>query len=42
MKKGKDNKKKLGNEVKAPNRKELMSICRNTDDIDLILEYTHS
>lgn len=41
MKKGKDNKKKnLG--VKEPNRKELMALCRETDDVDVILEYTHS
>ena len=43
MKKGKDNKKKeMNNHFKQPNKKELMRICRETDDIDLILEYTHS
>lgn len=39
MPKGKDNKKKVV-ENKGYNKKELMSICRNTDDIDTILEYT--
>ncbi len=42
MKKGKDNKKKLANEPSEPNKRELMSICRETDDIDVILGYTHS
>ncbi len=43
MKKGKDNKKKhANNEQNEPNKRELMSICRETDDIDVILGYTHS
>jgi hypothetical protein len=41
MKKGKDNKKKP-QELGEPNKRELMSICRQTEDIDVILEYTHS
>jgi hypothetical protein len=43
MRKGKDNRKKeLNKGVSEPNKKELMSICRSTEDIDVILEYTHS
>jgi hypothetical protein len=43
MKKGKDNKKKeLNNAESVPNKKEIMNLCRNTDDIDVILEHTHS
>lgn len=41
MKKGKDNRKKTGNKVADPNKKELMAECRNTEDIEVILEYTH-
>jgi hypothetical protein len=37
MKKGKDNRKKTGNQVADPNKKELMAECRNTEDIDVIL-----
>lgn len=42
MRKGKDNRKKNQNEPLEPNKRELMSICRETDDIDIILGYTHS
>jgi hypothetical protein len=43
MKKGKENKKKeLNNADTVPNKKEIMNLCRNTDDIDVILEYTNS
>jgi hypothetical protein len=42
MKKGKDNKKKNQGEPLEPNKRELMSICRETDDIDVVLGYTHS
>lgn len=43
MKKGKENKKKeLNNAETVANKKEIMSICRNTDDIDVILEYSNS
>ena len=42
MRKGKDNRKKNHNEPLEPNKRELMSICRETDDIDIILGYTHS
>ena len=40
MGKGKNNKKKVV-ENTGYNKKELMSLCRNTEDIDTILEYTH-
>lgn len=40
MAKGKDNKKKVV-ESKGYNKKELMAICRDTEDIDTILEFTH-
>lgn len=41
--KGKDNKKKeLNNYSTEPNKREIMALCRDTDDIDVILEYTHS
>lgn len=40
MPKGKNNKKKVV-ENTGFNKKELISICKNTDDIDTILEYTH-
>jgi len=42
MRKGKDNRKKNQSEPLEPNKRELMSICRETDDIDIILGYTHS
>lgn len=43
MRKGKDNKKKEQSKgVSEPNKKELMALCRQTDDIDVILSYTTS
>jgi transcriptional regulator len=41
MGKGDRNKKKFV-ENDGPSKKEIMSICRNTEDIDEILKYTHS
>lgn len=42
MKKGKNNKKKTEEYTGELNKKETMSLCRETDDIDVILGYTHS
>lgn len=41
MPKGKSNKKKVISE-EAQSKKDIMNICRNTEDIDEILEYTYS
>ena len=41
MAKGKDNKKK-NQGVADPKKKEIMFECRNTEDMDLILDYTQS
>lgn len=38
---GKQNKKKV-QDSNQQSKKEIMSICRNTEDIDVILEYTKS
>jgi hypothetical protein len=42
MKKGKNNKKKTEEYTGELNKKETMSLCRETDDIDVILGYTYS
>ena len=41
MPKGANNRKK-NTGVADPHKKEIMSECRNTDDMDVILKYTHS
>lgn len=41
MPKGKENKKKIPQNNNTPGKKELINICRNTEDIDEILQYTY-
>ncbi len=41
MPKGKQNKKKIPQNSNNQGKKELINICKNTEDIDEILQYTH-
>jgi hypothetical protein len=41
MSKGRNNKKK-NQETTEQSKKDILNICRNTEDIDVILDYTRS